>query len=284
VWVGALGTYDSHAPAAGLDATAGTAVNSALRRSTVSVTPGQSSYFLVSARSANFEGTLGAGTASARPGYAVTDLCTTIGRHEPPGWDLFKCGQDFTVQNARGEPFSLRNLRGRPVVLDFSAFWCAPCYLQADNLESFYQAYVDRGVEILSVVMDEESTSSDWNGRPAAAECRVWEVRSPLCILTDPPNGICTVGGGPCTNNSQCPDPLDHTFDCVADTIVCSGTPCSGSIVQRAWPRYNAHNALPTNVVLDQGFRVAFTDAGFDGSAISTLLDTLVGATDQCLH
>ncbi|MBP7149722.1 MAG: PQQ-dependent sugar dehydrogenase [Acidobacteria bacterium] len=55
-----------------------------------------SEYFLVSARAANFEGTLGrASNGSPRPGFAVRDLCTTIG-HGTPAADLDRCAGEWT--------------------------------------------------------------------------------------------------------------------------------------------------------------------------------------------
>jgi thiol-disulfide isomerase/thioredoxin len=267
IWRGTLGNWYSHTPS--FTAAQGIEVNGALRRQLVPIDPAQSYYFLVSGRSANLEGTLGSGVDAAgdpiaRPGHAVTDLCQTLGYHQGPSWPLFTCGKDFTLVDTHGQTRSLYELRGKVVILDFSAEWCAPCHAEADVIENLYQDYIDRGVEILTVLMDEESTSLDWNGRPAVPECRVWEDRP---------------GASP-----------DHTFDCWADPVACTpagGNPaaqCSGAITLQAWPKYDAWNALPTNVIIDQGLRVAYTGAGYNEALIRLKLDLLVGAADQCLH
>jgi hypothetical protein len=287
VWRGNLGDWDSHTPAAGLGATPGDFVNDAYRRKLVGVTPANSYYFLVSGRGSNLEGTLGYGTPGERIGYAATDLCPAKGYHEFPTWDLHLCGQDFTLVDAHQQVRSLSEFRGQVVFMDFSAFWCAPCYVEAEQLEDLWEDYEERGVQMLSVVMDEESISNDWNGRPKSAECRVWEQRNPLCIDVSPPgpaNNYCTAGLGPCTTSADCPDPKDHTFECWADEITCSGEPCSGGISQEAWPNFNAHSALPTNVILDTGFQVVFTTAGYSDGQARAYLDLIVESEGQCLH
>jgi thiol-disulfide isomerase/thioredoxin len=265
IWRGNLGSWYSHtAQVVGQ----GAEINQALRKQLVTIDPTKNYYFLVSGRSADLEGTLGNGTPGPRPGYAVTDLCQTIGYHQSPSWSLFTCGKDFTLQDPHGQTRSLYEMRGKVVLLDFSAIWCGPCQAEADIIENLYQDYKDRGVEFISVLMDEESNGFNWNGRPANPEARLWEDRT---------------GTNP-----------DHTFDTWNDPIACtpSGTPpnpqgiCNNSLPQflQAWPKYDAHSALPTNAILDQGLRVAYTQAGYDEATIRIRLDTLLGATDQCLH
>ena len=257
VWRGTIGNFTSHAPVLGLSATSGAAVNDALRSATVAVTPGASEYILVSGRGDNLEGTLGHGTGGERTGYAVTDLCESIGYHQSPGWSLWSCGRDFTLQDEFGVLRTLSDHRGKVVMFDFSALWCGPCHSEANLQEALYQDYKDLGVEVISMLFDEDSSATDWDGRPTVAECRVWGDR---------------------------PEPaLDHSFACWADP--CPVAPCIGSDQsQQSWWRYNAHGALPTNVVLDSGMRVIYTGAGFAETTIRNKLTALVGAADSCLH
>ena len=79
-------------------------------------------------------------------------------------------------------------------------------------------------------------------------------------------------------------DPFpDHTFECWVDT--CPVAPCVGpDPSQEAWWRYDAHGALPTNVVIDSGGRVVYTGAGFDSTTIQSKLDAMVGTAASCLH
>ena len=257
VWRGTLGSFASHTPLAGFDATAGTAVNDALRTATVDSVPGADEYFLVSGRGDNLEGTLGSGAAGERTGYTVTDLCDNIGFHQAPGWALWTCGRDFSLNDEYGVLRTLSDYRGQVVVFDFSGVWCGPCHAEANLQEQLYQDYKDRGVHMITMLFDEDSSSTDWDGRPTEAECRQWGNR---------------------------PDPfMDHSFSCWADP--CPVAPCSGSDTsQQSWWRYNAHGALPTNVILDRGMRVIYTGAGFAETTIRDKLTALVGAGDTCVH
>lgn len=250
VWQGTLGSFSSDAPVTGLGATAGTAVNDAMRKTTFAAGSGDA-YFLVSARHANLEGTLGKRSdGSTRPGYATTDRCSTIGMHgSANSYALWTCGQDFTLRDEHGELHSLYEFREQVVMLDLSAIWCPPCQSEADRLEAVYQQYKDRGVRFLTVLMDEDNQLVDFAGRPTPEECRNWGDRS---------------GTNP-----------DHTFPCWID-------PNDGS--KDAWPKYNKWGALPTNVVLDTGLRVVYSGAGYDETTIKDKLNRLVGAADQCLQ
>lgn len=268
IWRGTIGSWYSHAAVAGLDAVAGTEVNGALRREVVPVAS-SGDYFLVSARHANIEGTLGQAALGEVPGYPVTELCPVPGYHDSPSWSQFRCARTFTLGTEHWGTLGLAGLRAHPVVMDFGAIWCGPCHFEADNLEPIYQEYKDRGVHFLTVLMDEEAFGVEWSGRPTKAECRNWSDR---------------------------PSPaLDHTFECVNDPVTCPDPAgnCSYSHTtgREAWPKYNAHLAWPTTVVIDQGGRVVYTVAGWGGPAGNTVADrirlrlnALVGTTDSCLH
>jgi len=209
-----------------------------------------SAYFLVSARSANVEGTLGSGVNGERPGTQFADMCILDWGYYLPPWNLFTCGRDFTIMDAYGHEQSLYDVfRGHPVVLDFSGVWCPPCHSEANVIEALYQDYKDRDVEILTVLMDEDSQSLDFPGRPIPAECRNWEDR---------PGAF-----------------EDHTFQCWVDP-----NPSSN---QEAWPRYNSEGALPTNTVLDSGMLVIYADGGYNEAMIRLRLNQITG-TDSCIH
>jgi thiol-disulfide isomerase/thioredoxin len=245
-------------------------VSSAVRTATVHVDEGENRYFLVSGRGNNLEGTVGSGPSGEYAGFAVTDLCDTIGEYDPPSTaNLFKCAPEVSLHDHHGNLRHLSEFRGSPVWVDLPAEWCGPCHTEANQMEETYQLYKDRGVKVISMLMDEEEPGPNWDGRPTQAECRAWGDR-----------------GGTTTT-------ADHTFECWADSVQCPasvGKVCSssdGPVTQEAWPVFNAFGLLPTNAIVDQGGRVVWTLAGWDGSVESLIrnrLNVLVGNPDSCLH
>lgn len=228
VWRGDMGSWSSHSPVSGLDATPGAEINGALRGATFAAADG--SYFLVSGRGDNLEGSLGQSSGDVeRIGYPKTDICESIGYHvpSPPEEVDWLCGVDFTLVDENGDERSLYDFRGRPVLLDFSAVWCGPCNTEADEIEQFLQVpYEDLGAVIITVLIDDAISSADSpTDRPATGDCIRWGDR----VGTDD----------------------DHTFSCLPE-----------SYPRSAWPLYTT-SYVPTNIVLDTGLRVVYNDAGW---------------------
>lgn len=59
------------------------------------------------------------------------------------------------VKNLKGETLRLSDLKGKYVLIDFWATWCAPCVAETPNLQKLYNAYHDKGFEIIGVSLDE---------------------------------------------------------------------------------------------------------------------------------
>ena len=54
-------------------------------------------------------------------------------------------------QQAFGDTFSLDAHRGTPLVINFWASWCNPCFEEAPLLEQYYQRYRSKGVLFVGV-------------------------------------------------------------------------------------------------------------------------------------
>jgi len=67
---------------------------------------------------------------------------------------------DFTVAGMKGDSIKLSSLKGKVFLLDFWASWCGPCRYSNKNLVKLYNKYKDKGLEILSVTLDNEK--SEW--------------------------------------------------------------------------------------------------------------------------
>ena len=67
---------------------------------------------------------------------------------------------DFTVTDLKGDSIRLSSLKGKVLILDFWASWCGPCRFSNKHLVKLYNKYKDKGLEILSVSLDEEI--KDW--------------------------------------------------------------------------------------------------------------------------
>jgi hypothetical protein len=98
--------------------------NDALLAHTVTM-PSDNRYYLVSARHADLEGSLGTRSdgVTERPGYATTDLCSTIG-YGTAADDLNKCSGEFPhpYPDKNGRMWSMSDFRGKAVVMSFMQY------------------------------------------------------------------------------------------------------------------------------------------------------------------
>lgn len=62
---------------------------------------------------------------------------------------------------ATGDTVSLASFRGRPVVVNLWASWCVPCRRETPYLESVYERYRARGLEVVGVSVDGPGAADD---------------------------------------------------------------------------------------------------------------------------
>jgi thiol-disulfide isomerase/thioredoxin len=69
---------------------------------------------------------------------------------------------DFTQNDPDGKPIKLSSFKGQYVLVDFWASWCGPCRAENPNVVKAYNKYHDKGLEILSVSLDDKRTKEAW--------------------------------------------------------------------------------------------------------------------------
>lgn len=60
-----------------------------------------------------------------------------------------------------GKPLDWDSYRGKVVLVDYWATWCGPCRAEVPNIIENYQAYRDKGFEVLGVSLDEDRAQAE---------------------------------------------------------------------------------------------------------------------------
>ena len=67
------------------------------------------------------------------------------------GAQVGKPAPDFAVPGLSGGTLALANFAGRPVVINFFASWCAPCWRELPDFDDAADKYHERGLAVLGV-------------------------------------------------------------------------------------------------------------------------------------
>lgn len=58
-----------------------------------------------------------------------------------------------------GGQFNIDQYKGKVVLVDFWATWCGPCIAELPNVKNLYDAYHDKGFEVIGISLDEDEAS-----------------------------------------------------------------------------------------------------------------------------
>jgi peroxiredoxin len=68
----------------------------------------------------------------------------------------------FSLPDTLGKPISLESFRGKYVLIDFWGSFCHPCREKSPHLLKLYNAYKNKGFEILGLSLDDEMKKANW--------------------------------------------------------------------------------------------------------------------------
>jgi peroxiredoxin len=66
---------------------------------------------------------------------------------------------DFAVPGLAGGTLALAKYRGRPVVINFLATWCGPCWRELPDFDEAAEKYQDRGLVVVGLAVKDSRDS-----------------------------------------------------------------------------------------------------------------------------
>ncbi len=79
------------------------------------------------------------------------------------GGDLYLPGAGDEMKIAftdlKGNKVDLEEMKDKVILVDFWATWCAPCVAEMPNVTAAYEAYKDKGFEVIGISLDEDKAA-----------------------------------------------------------------------------------------------------------------------------
>ncbi len=105
-----------------------------------------------------------------------------------------KAAPDFAGQTLDGKPVALRDFRGKVLVVNFWGSWCAPCRVEAPDIQTVYKKDAARGLRVLGVDVKEadKQFATSFIRNKGLTYPSVWDPdgRVALAFRNYPPNSI----------------------------------------------------------------------------------------------
>lgn len=110
-------------------------------------------------------------------------LISAYALNAQPGFG--QAAYEVALPSVKGDTVRLSSLKGKVVLLDFWASWCMPCRLSNRKLVKLYPKYRNKGFEIMSVSIDDDT--KDWKKAlekdkiswPAVIDKGGWDTPTP---------------------------------------------------------------------------------------------------------
>jgi peroxiredoxin len=95
-----------------------------------------------------------------------------------------KKARDFTLRGLNGKNYILsENIGKGPIIINFWATWCLPCYSEMKELKRIYGTYSNINLQILSISIDDVKTLSK-------VKMTVRSKKYPFTVLLDSNRGV----------------------------------------------------------------------------------------------